>query len=333
MQAEPPLISVLIVNFNGRKYLAECLDSLAKQTFRDFEIVLVDNGSKDDSLEWLARHHPEVRTVPSDRNRGFAGGNNFGYPHCRGRYIYFLNNDVRADEDALAELAKAIDAHPGVNIFASFLINYKDPSKVDSAGDAVYTCGKGFSFRNYPVSLFTAPRFITSACAGAALYSREVLDRIGLFDEDFFLNYEDLDLSFRAQHAGEKILFLPSSKIFHKGSSTLGGKKSPLSLYYSERNFGLFVLKNFPMPYLIRFIPSILFVKAWGLVAALWFRCPGAYVRGNLSFLGQLPGVPAKRRRIMAASTLSNRAFKAILRRDWLKEKIAYLRGNHDIPI
>ncbi|HKP95113.1 MAG TPA: glycosyltransferase family 2 protein [Fibrobacteria bacterium] len=332
MESSTPLISILIVNYNGLKHLPECLESLQAQTFKDFEVVLVDNGSKDGSLDWVERHHPEVRRVPSDRNLGFAGGNNFGYPHCRGRYIYFLNNDVKAEPDAVQALASAIGANPGINVFASLLINYREPDKVDSAGDSVYTCGKGFSFTHYPVSLFTSPRLITSACAGAALYARTVLEKIGLFDEDFFLNYEDLDLSFRAQHAGEKILFIPASRILHKGSSTLGGKKSALSLYYAERNFGQFVFKNFPMPYLLKFIPSILFVKAWGLFAALWFRVPGAYVRGNLSFLGQLPRLPAKRRRILETSVLTSRDFEKLLRRGWLREKIAFLRGRYRVP-
>jgi GT2 family glycosyltransferase len=204
---------------------------------------------------------------------------------------------------------------------------------VDSAGDSIYTCGKGFSFTGYPVSLFTRERFVPSACAGAAVFARQVIDRIGFFDEDYFLNYEDLDLSFRARHAGERILFVPGCKVFHKGSSTLGGKKSALSLYYAERNFNLFVLKNFPMPYLVKFIPSFLFVKAWGLLAALWFRVPMAYVRGNLAFLRLLPRIPAKRREVLGKSTLTSRQFEGLLRKHWLREKILFLRGRYDIPL
>jgi GT2 family glycosyltransferase len=325
------LISVLIVNYNGLAHLPECLEALQAQTCKDFEVVIVDNGSKDGSVAWIRRNHPWVVLVESDRNRGFAGGNNFGIPHCRGESVYFLNNDTSIHPEAIRELVSAGRDNPGVNVFASFLINYKDRAKVDSAGDCIYTCGKGFSFTGYPVSLFDKPRFITSACAGAALYSRKTLDRIGTFDEDFFLNYEDLDLSFRAQHAGEKILFVPASKVFHKGSSTLGGKKSSLSLYYSERNFGLFVLKNFPTSALIRFIPSILFVKAWGLLAAFWFGSPGAYFRGNFSFLGQLARIPAKRRRILGSSVLTPGQFRGLLRPHWLREKLAFLRGDFGI--
>jgi len=335
VKSEPnknPYISVLIVSYNGRNLLKECLDSIEAQTFRDFEIVFVDNGSVDDSANFVLENYPDVTVTVCRPNRGWGVGSNFGYPHCRGEYVYFLNNDVALEKNALEELASASVTHPEIGIFASFLIKYRDRSRADSAGDTIYTCGKSFSFANYPVSMFTSPRLITSACAAAALYSRRVLDKIGLFDEDFFLNYEDLDLSFRAQHAGEKILFVPSSKVYHYGSATLGGKTSPLSLFYGERNFGLFVLKNFPMPYLLKFLPGFFFVKIWGFFKAIWSRCPMAFVRGNLSFIALLPKIPHKRRSVLSSSVLSSREFEGLLRKNWLREKIAYLKGNYDIP-
>src|SRR5690606_33441651 len=137
----------------------------------------------------------------------------------------------------------------------------------------------------YPVSLFQKPRFITSPCGGAAIYARKVLDAIGLFDEDFFLNFEDLDLGFRAQHAGERILFLPSVKVYHKGSATLGGKKSHISTYYAEKNYGLFLIKNLPLPRLIRFIPAFVFVKTARLITLSFHGGAIPYIKGNLAFL------------------------------------------------
>lgn len=328
-----PLISVLIVNYNGRALLEECFRSLERQTFRDFETVMVDNASRDGSIEFVREAFPWVRVVASEENLGFGGGNNLGYRHCAGKFIYFLNNDVEADPEALGELARAIEDNPGIGIFQSFLIQHRDRTKADSAGDTLYTCGKGCTFVNYPVSVFSSPRLITSACGGAALFSRAVLEKIGLFDADYFLNYEDLDLSFRAQHAGEKILFVPSSRIYHYGGISQGGRTSYTSLFYAERNFGLFVLKNFPAGFLVRFIPGFLFVKAWGLLKAVWSGHPFAYVRGNLSFFTLLRGIPAKRRAILGSSMLSPREFRALFRKNWLREKIAYLRGNYDIPL
>jgi GT2 family glycosyltransferase len=332
-RGDAPLISVLIVNYNGRSLLEDCLLSLEKQTFRNFEVVLVDNASHDDSAGFVEQSFPWVRVVRSEKNLGFGGGNNFGYPHCRGKFVYFLNNDVEADPSSLAELAVAIGENPHLGIFASFLIQHRDRTRADSAGDTFYTCGKSFTFANYPVSMFSKPRYITSACGGAALFSRQVLEKIGLFDADFFLNFEDLDLSFRAQHAGEKILFVPASRIYHYGGVSQGGRTSYTSLYYAERNFGLFVLKNFPAPFLIGFLPSILFVKTWGLLKAVWCGHPLAFVLGNLDFLRLLPGIPAKRRAILKTSVMSAREFRALFRKHWLREKIAFLNRNYDIPL
>ena len=311
--------------------MEECFRSLEAQTFRDFETVFVDNASRDDSVSFMRERFPWARVVVSEENLGFGGGNNLGYAACKGEYIYFLNNDVEMDPAALAALAEAIQTNPDVGIFSSLLVQHRNRDLVDSAGDTLYTCGKGFTFANYPVSLFTKPRFITSACGGAALFSRRVLDKIGLFDADYFLNYEDLDLSFRAQHAGEKILFVPASKIFHYGGVSQGGRRSYTSLYYAERNFGLFVLKNFPAPFLIRFIPAILFVKAWGFLKAIWSGQPLAFLRGNLAFFSVLSGIPAKRKAILSTSVLSAREFRSLFRKNWLREKLAYLRGNYDI--
>ena len=121
--AKTPLISILIVNYNGLNLLEECLDSLLAQSFSEFEIVLVDNGSKDGSAEFIEKQYPKVKLVRSRDNKGFAGGNNLGVPHCQGDFIYFLNNDTRCDPDALSALSEAIKKHATTNIFASFLIN------------------------------------------------------------------------------------------------------------------------------------------------------------------------------------------------------------------
>lgn len=328
-----PTFSILIVNYNGKQHLEECLGSVYGQSFKDFEVVMVDNASADGSVEWVKERFPEVKVVVSRTNLGFAGGNNLGLPHCSGRWIFFLNNDTRIAPDALAELDAHAKSAPKTRVFACFLLNYKDPSKVDSAGDTIYTWGPTFSWTGYPAAKFTSPRQVTSACAGAAVYHRDVLDRIGGFDEDFFLNFEDVDLSLRARHAGENILFLPSVKVYHKGSASLGGKKSRTSLFYSERNFLAMVLKNFPLPNLIRFLPALLFIKAGSLRTCVKYGCAEAWFKANLEALRLLPGMLAKRRAIQETSVLGGREFARLLRKSWLRERLAFHRGEYDIPI
>lgn len=328
-----PALSILLVNYNGLAHLEECLSSIETQDYRDFEVIMVDNASKDGSLDFVRTRFPWVKVVVSQTNLGFAGGNNLGIPHCRGRDIFFLNNDTRLAQGALRELDEAIRANPAIRIFACFLVNYGDHTLVDSAGDSLYAMGPTFSFTRYPVSMFTRPRLVTSACAGAAVYGREVLEKIGWFDEDFFLNFEDLDLGFRAQHAGEKTLFLPQVKVYHKGSATLGGKKSPVSTFYAEKNFGLFVLKNFPAANLLRFLPALVFVKSARFVSLLLHGGIYHYLRGNWACLKQIPIILPKRRRIQAASVLSSGDFDNLLRKNWFRERLAWRRGDHDIPL
>lgn len=328
-----PLISVLLVNYNGLRHLSDCLSSLNNQTFTDIEIVLVDNNSSDGSVEWIRKHFPNVLIIESKINLGFGGGNNLGIPYCRGKYIYFLNNDTFVESNAIESLVIAIKHNEDVKIFASLLLKYNRPDLVDSAGDTIYSCGKTFSFANYPASMFLNQKKITSACGGAALYSRDLLEEIGYFDEDFFLNYEDLDLSFRAQHAGYEILLIPQSKVRHKGSASLGGKKSRLSLYYQERNFGIFLIKNFPLSVLIRFVPAFAFVKIWGLFSCIWFGYPFVFFKGNLNFLAQIPSAYAKRIKILRKSVITTARFKSLIRVGWLREKILFYQGKYDIPL
>lgn len=324
-------VSILLVNYNGLAHLDECLSSVCAQTYPGLEIIMVDNGSKDGSAEHVERAFSAVKVIRAGANLGFAGGNNFGLPHCTGDFVFFLNNDTRLEPGTVANLMAAVSEHPDVEAFGCLLLDYRDPSKVDSAGDTLYDTGGVFSFHGYPASLFDRPRFITSACAGAALYSRALLERLGGFDEDFFLNFEDMDLSLRARHLGHRILFVPSARVHHKGSATLGGKMSALSFYYSERNLPLLLLKTFPLPNLARMLPAFLLLKAMRGITAARQGQLGAYLRGNLGALALAPRMLAKRRRILAESRLSSGEFQALLRKNWLKERRAFKRGDYAI--
>lgn len=318
------MISILTVNYNGIQHLKDCFESIFNQTFLDYEVVMVDNGSKDESVDFVRKNFPKVKIVIAGKNLGFAGGNNFGLKYCEGEHIFFLNNDVKVAPEALAELNKIISTNNHYQIFAPFLISLPHPDKADSAGDGVYTWGPVYSHTGYPISQFLQQREVASACGGAALYARSVLNEIGVFDEDFFLNFEDLDLGFRARHAGYRTLFLPSVKVFHKGSATLGGKKSYLSTYYSERNYLWFIIKNFPGFSFIRFIPSILFVKIARLISMTLHGQLKAYIYGNLDSFRGIPKMWRKRRTLIPKSKMSQHEFWGLLRKNWPMERIRF---------
>lgn len=332
MTRHNPMISILIVNYNGLAHLDECLDSVFKQDYPHFEVVMVDNGSKDGSVERVETAYPRVKTLRAGKNLGFADGNNFGLPHCKGDFIFFLNNDTRMEAGALGELARSIEAHPEEHVFACFLLNYYQPELADSAGDSIYRTGAVFSFRGYPASDFSEPRFVASACAGAAVFSREALADIGGFDGDFFLIFEDVDLSLRARHRGYRILFLPSVKIRHKSSASLGGKKSALAIYYCERNFLPLLVKDFPLSSILRMLPALIILKCVRGIKAARGGNLRAFLRGTFGALSLVPKMIGKRKGILSASRLTVPEFHSSLRKNWIAERRAFRRGDFKIP-
>lgn len=327
-----PLVSVIVVNFNGRSHLRECLESVRSQTYPNIEIIVVDNASVDGSAGFVRQAYPTVKLVRSESNVGFAGGNNLGGRHASGECVFFLNNDTRADRDAVAALMRARAEHPGYAVFGSLLLDYADPSRVDSAGDTFYWMGWTFGFTGYPAALFDRPREIASAKGAAALYPRELLDRLGWYDADFFWSFEDVDLSLRARHAGARILSVPASRVYHKGFASSGGDKSPLSFYYASRNYQLVVLKTFPGPVLLRFLPGLVFAKATQMYAALRAGCLGACLRGNLAALPLIPKILAARRQILSGSKMSAGEFGSLLRKKMLSECLVQRRPPPEIP-
>ncbi len=327
------LISILIVNYNGLKHLEECLASIYAQSFQSFEVILVDNASQDGSIAYLEKKFPQVQIIRSPSNTGFAGGNNLGLPHCNGEFVFLLNNDTQLEADVLRNIEHAIKNHPDIQVFGCFLINYRERHLADSAGDTVYTNGIPFSFSGYPVQKFTEEKFISAACAGAAVYSQKIIKQIGFFDEDFFLLFEDLDLSFRAQHGGFKILFLPDAKVYHKGSASLGGKKSKTSLYFSERNLSLFYFKNYPTLTLLKSLPHFFCMKCLRFFNYLRLGLGITFIKANWDSLCLIPKMWPKRKAILRHSALSSKEFESLLRKNWLKERIAFKGDDFNIPL
>lgn len=324
-----PLITVLLVNYNGLVHLEECLSSLRDQSFRDAEVVLVDNASTDGSVDYVRQRFPEVRLVESGANLGFAGGNNFGLMHCRGRYVFFLNNDTKLEPGALDAIARGIRERPDVRVFACLMLRYDDPRVVDNAGEIIYRNGLIYSHAGYPAHLFDMRREVIGACGGAAVYARSLLDEIGAFDEDFFLIFEDVDLSLRARHHGETILFLPDARVLHKGSASIGGRFSNTAVYYSTRNYLPLFLKNFPTLTLVRCAPMIAFSLCLRARQMLTHGRTDTFLRGLRDGLRMLGKARAQRRAILSGSRIGRTGFERLLRPGWLHERRAFRKGDY----
>jgi GT2 family glycosyltransferase len=204
----PGLASVIIVNWNGRELLERNLPAVESQQYRPFEVIVVDNGSHDGSVDYLRKAHPEIHVLPLAENTGFAGGNNRGLALARGEFIVALNNDARPEPGWLEALVRNARSYPQTGIFASLLV--ANPSgRVDSAGDGYgSTLSPVKHGAGDPPDRHRLSRPVFSACGGAALYRRSLIDSVGFFDERFFMCYEDVDLSFRARLAGWDVRFV-----------------------------------------------------------------------------------------------------------------------------
>ena len=239
-------VLVIIVNWNGKKFLSECLDGLRQQIYKKFSAILVDNGSNDGSVDFVTHNYPEVKTIVLPKNLGFAAANNISLKTVQTEYVALLNNDAVAHPLWLKHLVEALESYPEVGFVASKMLFYENPKTIDRAGDAYTRAGTALlRGRGESASNYNKEEWVFGACAGAGLYRTLMLKDIDVFDEDFFLLYEDVDLSFRAQLKGYKCLFVPEAVVYHKASSSIV-YDSPISVYYSHRNLEWVYIKNMP---------------------------------------------------------------------------------------
>lgn len=289
-----PTASIIITNWNGKKWLTGCLTALAAQTFTDFEIILVDDGSSDGSAAWVRAHFPTVTVIEQAEHLGFAGANNLGIRQATGQYIVTLNNDTHPEPTWLGALIAGVDA-PDVGTVAALTLVWDTPTLVDSAGIAVDWAGFGWN-RGWreSVAAHETPLDIFGPCAAAALYRKSMLDDIGLFDEDYYTYYEDVDLAWRAQRAGWQCRYVPTARVLHHHSAT-GGRASPRKIYLLSRNKLWTLVKNYRALDFLWAWPLILVTDAMSAVYQLVRTRTLAPLRGRWDALRAIPKMWAKR--------------------------------------
>lgn len=312
-----PIVSIVIINWNGQRVLSRCIDAVFAQSCTDFETIIVDNASNDSVVEEL-RSDSRLEIVGLEQNYGFAAANNIGARIARGKWLALLNNDAFPTPEWLAELITIAEAQPPETFYAPRLVQANDSTKLDGEGDVYHVSGLAWR-RNHNKNILEASNRVEevfSACAAAALYPREAFIRVGGFDEDFFSYHEDIDLAFRLRLQGYRCLYVPTAVVAHIGSASLG-KRSDFALYYGHRNLVWTFFKDMPTPLLQRYLP-------WHIAANLFFLIyyslkgrTGVICQSKLDALRGLKNALAKRKIIQQSRRVSADDLLKVMDRSW----------------
>ncbi len=244
--------SVIIPNYNGEELLKDCLNSLNNQSFEEFEIILVDNNSIDNSLGFVSENYPQVKVIKLPRNFGFAKAINEGVKHSTAEYVVFLNNDTEVEKNWLKNLIQCVSSHPEVMSVNSKLLNFYHRKKIDGVGILINEVGQARSIGwQEESSNYQQEQYIFGATGGAALFKRLDFIKAGMFDGSYFMYFEEVDLAFRAQFLGYKSIFDPTAVVYHKHKAT--AKKSPQYIeYWQFRNMFQTIIKDYPISLLLK---------------------------------------------------------------------------------
>lgn len=294
-------ISIIIPNYNGKNMLRICLPSIWRQRFRGFHVIVVDNGSKDGSIEYMQAHFPEVELIRFDENRGFSEAVNAGIKRSQSELVFLLNNDTELDPGFLDQIVMAFDNNRAADFCAPKMLNYHQREFLDGAGDGFLRGGVGYRIGTMERDgeFFERTRWVFGACAGAAVYKRKIFEEAGYFDTDFFAYLEDLDLNLRAAGRGFKCLYVPQARVYHIGSATTGSKFNDFIVSRTTKNIVNVLVKNFKPLETLRALPLVfLHHLAWLLVVVRRHQA-GAYVSGLRMAMADFPEMRTKRRAIV----------------------------------
>lgn len=305
-KAIPPLASVIIVNYNGRSHLPACLNSLLNDDGVEMEIIVVDNASSDGSADLVAAAYPQARLIHSRENLGFGGANNLAAAHAQGEYLAFLNQDTVVTTGWLEALIHALEQTPQAGLSTPQILLLDQPDQVNAAGNEMHLTGLTLCRGLYdPAEQWQQPDRVTAVSGAAFVMRRSLFIALGGFDADFFMYFEDTDLSLRARLLGYDCRYVPQAVVYHDYALRFGPRKT----YYEERNRYATLLKTLRWPTLILLLPLWLLgeLVTWGFVLtrdrANWRNKPRAYTH----ILRQWPVLSAHRRRWQAQRQVSDR--------------------------
>ncbi len=274
--------TVIIPNWNGKKYLGDCLFSVVNQEGCTPDIIVVDNGSEDGSVSFVKENYPTVRLIEFQENTGFCKAVNAGIQAAETEFVLLLNNDTKADKHFVRQMEQGIGRSEQIFSVSGKLLSMKDPEYVDDAGD--YYCALGWAYAQgkgkKDCAAYSHSKKIFASCGGAAIYRRKIFEEIGFFDEEHFAYLEDIDIGYRAKIYGYINVFEPTAIVYHAGSAASGSKYNEFKVNFSSRNSVYIVRKNMP---LLQIVMNLPFLAAGFLIKTLFFVKKGlgkTYVKG-----------------------------------------------------
>lgn len=255
------MVSVIIVNYNGEEYLEDCLTSIRRQTYSDLEIILVDNNSRDGSASLVEQKFPEVTLIKSKENLGYAGGSNLGYQQSAGDFIIILNNDAVLEKDAIEGLVKSFDEIENLGVVQPKVLLRGRKNELDSCGSFFTNTGFLYHYGNYKdanLEKYNRPFPVYSVKGVCMLAKREVIEKVGLFDGDFFCFFEESDFCHRVWLAGFECWYYPKVLIHHSLGGTALKQPSSFVQYHSFKNRLCSYIKNLSVRSLVKVLPVYL---------------------------------------------------------------------------
>ena len=305
-------IAILILNHDGKSHLDTCLSSVLEQVNENDHVYLVDNGSTDGSVGHVAKYYPRVRIIEFETNLGFALAYNRAVAVLSEEVILFLNNDVEVDRGWLGQLKVAVHGSPSRAILGSKILLYNNRGVINHAGGSLTLIGGGIDldFMNRERRRTEETRFVGCVSGASMMIPRRVFLDLGGFDSDFFAYFEDVDLCWRAWLAGYRVLFQPSSRVYHKLSSTMGPRLTPERVFLGEKNRLQTVLKNLELPNAVAGLFSLAVFNTIRLTHFLSSRKPKtalAILRGDWWVFAHLPTIISKRSHIQQRRKIGDR--------------------------
>jgi GT2 family glycosyltransferase len=317
-------VTVVIPTLNGAQHLRSCLSSLENQSYNPTEVIVVDNGSTDSTIDILKTEFPYVHIIQLSRNHGFAGAVNAGINAASGDYVALLNNDAVADQHWLRNLMATIKRDEKIGVCGSKLLQRRAESGhyyIDSTGESLSVWGVAIprGRDELDTSQYDTPEEIFSVSAGAALYRRHMLMELESFDEDFFAYYEDVDLCFRARHRGWKVWYCPDAVVYHALGATSGGRDAAFTRYHCIRNAWYVWIKNLPARLVVKYLPELIVGQVLLLINSARRGLLIPHLRALYSVARNYSRMLKKRRAILAQSCMRLNEIDAWLSKSMMK--------------